>query len=135
MSSASEKDPKRVKAGRRARLKGSVFERLVARALSMAGITARRSAQRRAAHDAPDVIVEDLPFLWIEAKHYSSAPNIYNAVTDSIKTLEKYRVKGKMLCVVSRQDYRPILVSFQLEDFIKILRALKALKEHGKEKR
>lgn len=96
--------------------KGARFERELARKLREYGYSeARRTAQYCGnTGDASDVV--GLPYLHIEAKH-NERLNIYDAMAQAKRDAG---AKGLIPAVFHKKNYCNILVTMELDDFMKI---------------
>ena len=106
--------------------KGARFERTLARKLHEYGYDARRTAQYCGnTGDASDVV--GLPYLHIEAKHVERL-NIYDAMAQA-KRDAKAGGGGLLPAVFHKKNNCEILVTMELEDFMKIYTEFEAGKE------
>ena len=106
--------------------KGARFERELARKLREYGYNTRRTAQYCGkTGDASDVV--GLPHLHIEAKHVERL-NIYDAMAQA-KRDAVAGVKGSLPAVFHKRNNCSILVTMELEDFMKIYAEFEAGKE------
>lgn len=113
--------------GRHSREKGAVFERKIAEILRSIYPDAKRGiGQTRAATEVADVA--GIPF-WVECKHQHRV-NIAGAVRQAQAALIE-RVKLEQprlpLLVVSRSDRQEILATMLFDDFLDVLRKLRAV--------
>lgn len=103
--------------GKMQRNKGANFEREIANEFKAAGITARRggASQSFSANLDPDVVLEDLPGLWIECKRGEK--------TYPLKALKQ----AKMACSnntpvsICRDDQEKSIVTMELGFFLDLL--------------
>lgn len=97
--------------------KGARFERDLAKRLREYGYEARRTAQYCGnTGDASDVV--GLPYLHIEAKHVERL-NIYDAISQAKRDAKAGG--GELLpAVFHKKNNHNILVTMELEDFMKI---------------
>lgn len=107
--------------------KGARFERTLARKLREYGYDeARRTAQYCGnTGDASDVV--GLPYIHIEAKHVERL-NIYDAMAQA-KRDAKAGGKGKLPAVFHKKNNCNILVTMELDDFMKIYTEFESGKE------
>jgi hypothetical protein len=82
------------------RVKGATGEREVAHLFQQNGFMARRGGmgQAQASHLAPDVVVEKLPFLWVEVKRQAQTRPL-QAIEQSDEALSKGKFE-KYKCAV-----------------------------------
>lgn len=110
------------------RQKGARFERTLAKILrdEYGYDEARRTAQYCGnTGDASDVV--GLPYIHIEAKHVERL-NIYDAIAQA-KRDAKAGGKGLLPAVFHKKNNCKILVTMELDDFMKIYREFEAGKE------
>ena len=99
------------------REKGAKFERALSKKLREYGYNTRRTAQYCGnTGDASDVV--GLPHIHIEAKHCERL-NIYDAMSQA-KRDAKAGGKGLLPAVFHKKNRREILVTMELDDFMKI---------------
>ncbi len=99
------------------RAKGARFERQVAEYLRGHGYEARRGQQYSGSPDSPDV-VSNFP-LHIEAKAVEKL-NLEKAYEQAVKDGGE-----KPPCVIHKKNRKPLMITLQLDDFIKLIRTTK----------
>lgn len=104
------------KRGRRSRRKGKRGEREIVHAFEAAGYTARRGLQSRDGRDAPDVIVDELPDVWVEVKT-AQRPQWESAMRQAIAACG-----GRIPIVVTRKDRDKPYAHLELGDLLTLLR-------------
>jgi len=105
--------------GRRSRVKGHDFERLIARDLrDQLGIEARRGLQYRDGAECPDVV--GLPGYWVECKR-GKRVSIGAAMRQASEACDR---DGAGLCplVISKEDGEAILATLPFGALIELLR-------------
>ncbi len=106
------------------RQKGARFERTLAKKLREYGYSARRTAQYCGnTGDASDVV--GLPYIHIEAKHVERL-NIYDAMAQAKRDAGG---NGLLPAVFHKKNNCNILVTMELDDFMKIYKEFEAGKE------
>lgn len=103
--------------GKMQRTKGANFEREIANAFKAEGINARRggASQSFSANLDPDVILEDLPGLWIECKK--------GAHTYPLKALKQAKAacSNNTPIAICRDDHEKAIVTMELDFFMLLL--------------
>lgn len=104
--------------GRMQRVKGQVFERLIARALKQVFPEAKRGiGQARSSSEVADV---EVPLIWPECKH-GKLPNVRAALAQAIEAAAK---SGRIPVAVIRDNARDPFVVLRFGDFLHLLAAL-----------
>lgn len=104
--------------GRSSKRKGKIGELEVVNLLKAAGFNAHRSVQYcGATGDAPDVVVEGFP-LHIEVKRVEKL-NLKQAYQQAVHD-SKENGKNNIPAVFHRGSHQPWMVTFSLEDFLKL---------------
>lgn len=103
--------------GRKSRRKGKRGEREIVHAFEAAGFTARRGLQSRDGRDAPDVIVDELPGVWVEVKT-SARPQWESAMRQA-----RAACGGRIPVVVTRRDREVPYAHLPLADLLSLLRS------------
>ena len=99
------------------RRKGVEGEQELARHFIQEGFVARRGQQHRGGPDAPDVIVDDLPWLHVECKRTEKL-NVYDAMVQAM-----HDCAGQHMPVVChRRSHRRWLAILSLDDLLAIIR-------------
>lgn len=106
------------KRGRHSRRKGANGEREVRDLFRAAGFLARRSiGQYRTGSDAPDVLVEGIPDLWVEVKRGKRC-NIKAALAQATRDCGK----GDWPIAVTKEDHEKAVVSMSFDNFAALMR-------------
>ena len=95
--------------------KGKTFEREVAGLFRKRGWKARRGQQFSGLGDSPDVVVEDAPWLWIEAKR-TERLRIYPAIEQAVGDAGENQVP----VVIHRSSQKETLVTMRFEDWFEM---------------
>lgn len=104
--------------GKFSRDKGARGEQGVVQLFRAAGFDAKRGVgQSQSGRNTPDVIVEKLPWLWVESK-LGKKPNIRSAF-EQAKTACR---EGNIPIAVTRDDRKVALVSMEIPAFLFFLR-------------
>jgi len=105
--------------GAKSRRKGKSGELEVTHEAAKQGLTARRTAPLQAGHREayPDVSMDGVPWLWLEAKRYRRVP--VNRFCR--EHLDKER-PGYMSCLAWRDDGTEWRATILLSDFLKLVR-------------
>ena len=96
--------------------KGARFERTLASMLKKYGYECRRGQQYCGANGDADVV--GLPGIWIEAKHQEKM-HLY----DWMEQAKRDAVEGDIPVVIHKKNNAAILVTMELQDFMKIYQA------------
>lgn len=112
------------------RRKGANFEREVANLFKEAGFNARRGgfAQAQDAHNEPDVILDDMPGLWIECKRGAKTYPI-----GALKQAKEAGGNGTIPLAVCKDDYDKITVTCEMSFFMVLLQSLIGQKEQPRD--
>lgn len=107
--------------GAKSRRKGATGEREAAQAWRDVGIDAKRSAPMQAGDPRamPDVVLPDLPWLWLEVKRQKKC-NMHAAIKQATEACPD----GKMPMAFCRSDHEDWVVTMHFKDFAKILRMI-----------
>ncbi len=101
------------------RVKGANFEREVARMFRGRGFDANRGAnQSRDAGKEPDVVVHDIPGLWIECKRGGRGAKPLEALAQATQAAPA----GSVPVFVGKMDYEPCIMAMYITDFLDLLR-------------
>lgn len=104
--------------GRMQRVKGQVFERLIARAFKQVFPGAKRGiGQARSSSEVADV---EVPLIWPECKH-GKLPNVRAALAQAIEAAAK---SGRIPVAVIRDNQREPFVVLRFGDFLHVIAAL-----------
>ena len=107
------------------RRKGVSGELAVAKLFTEHGYAARRSQQHLGAPDAPDVIVDECPWLAIEVKNRETH-NFWDAMAKAHGSASD----AQMPVVFAKRNRKPWLVTMEPETFFTLLRAILTAQEH-----
>ena len=114
----TDDETKARKRGQRSRRKGATGERDVRDLFRQAGFLARRSiGQYRTGSDAPDVLVEGIPELWIEVKRGQRC-NIKAALAQAQRDCGR----NDWPIAVTREDRAAPIVSMSFNNFAALLK-------------
>lgn len=106
------------KKGKHSRRKGATGEREVRDLFRAAGFLARRSiGQHRMGSDAPDVLVEGIPELWVEVKRGKRC-NIKAALAQATRDCGK----GQWPIAVTKEDHERAVVSMSFDNYAALMR-------------
>ena len=104
--------------GRSQRAKGVRYEQKIARYYETMGFNAKRGDQRRYGDDAPDVVLDELPDLWIECSHRAGGGFAFRKWDQAVEAVGNER---KNIVLHLHEDNGPDLVVVSAEFWKEIL--------------
>jgi Holliday junction resolvase len=119
VSDAKPKDPVRVAAGKRAKRRGKVGERELAKVLREHGFEeAKRGQQFRGGGDSPDVV--GIPGVHVECKRVEKF-DPYDWMAQAVRDADE----GKTPAVIHRRNHKDWIVILRLEDYAALIKGEK----------